>query len=389
MAKRIFLIGVFLLLVITFLTISNSVADSGNAVNSAISMDIQKALNFPQSPRFQQVINPRQFTFPADHGPHPDYGIEWWYFTGNLSTKDNRHFGYQLTLFRIGLGKHEVERESNWSTSQIYMGHLALSDVQNQKFYAFERFSREALDLAGAVVTDNGSFHVWIEDWFIDGIGSDQPDVRILAREGDLNIDLVLKSSKPITLNGESGFSRKNRKIGGASYYYSCTRMVTNGSLTLGEQNFQVAGLSWMDREWSTSALSEGQAGWDWFGLQLSDGRDLMLYQLIKDNGDLDANSSGTLIEETGSYVSLNNEDFTIINLDHWKSKISGTKYPSKWNIKVPDHGIDITVIPYFKNQEFNAIIRYWEGATSVKGLSNNRDVTGSGYVEITRPAVK
>ena len=163
--------------------------------------------------------------------------------------------------------------------------------------------------------------------------------------------------------------------------------MVTNGSLTLGEQNFQVAGLSWMDREWSTSALSEGQAGWDWFGLQLSDGRDLMLYQLIKDNGDLDANSSGTLIEETGSYVSLNNEDFTIINLDHWKSKISGTKYPSKWNITVPDHGIDITLTPYFSNQEFNAIIRYWEGATSVEGLSNNRDVTGSGYVEITRPA--
>ena len=389
MVKRIFLIGGFLLLVITFLTISNIVTDSGNQVNSAFSMDIQKALNFPQSPRFQQVINPRQFTFPVDHGPHPDYGIEWWYFTGNLSTKDNRNFGYQLTLFRIGLGNDGIERESNWSTSQIYMGHLALSDVQNQKFHAFERFSREALDLAGSLVTDDGRFHVWIEDWIIDGLGSDQPVVRILAHEGDLKIDLVLESSKTITLNGELGFSRKSREVGGASYYYSCTRMVTNGSLTLGQQNFQVAGLSWMDREWSTSALSEGQAGWDWFGLQLSDGRDLMLYQLIKDNGDIDANSSGTLTEENGSYQSLNNEDFVITNLDYWKSKSSGTKYPSKWRIKIPDQDIDITVTPYFKNQEFNAIIRYWEGATSVKGLSNNRDVTGSGYVEITRPTVE
>jgi predicted secreted hydrolase len=389
MAKWVLLIGGFLLLIITFLTLSNIVNDTGNSVNSDSSMDIQKALSFPQSVGFQQVINPRQFTFPRDHGPHPDYGIEWWYFTGNLSTKDNRLFGYQLTLFRIGLGNDEVERKSNWSTSQIYMGHLALSDVKNQKFYAFERFSRESMGLAGALVTDDGSFRVWIEDWIIDGVGSDRPYVRILGTEGDLKIDLVLESSKPITLNGESGFSRKNREVGGASYYYSSTRMVTNGSLTLGQQNFKVSGLSWMDREWSTSALSEMQAGWDWFGLQLSDGRDLMLYQLIKKSGNLDDNSSGTLVEENGSSKFLNSDDFVITNLDHWKSNISGTKYPSKWRIKIPDQEIDITVMPYFRNQEFNAVVRYWEGATSVKGVSNNRDVTGSGYVEITRPTVK
>ena len=389
MAKWVLLIGGFLLLIITFLTLSNIVNDTGNSVNSDSSMDIQKALSFPQSVGFQQVINPRQFTFPRDHGPHPDYGIEWWYFTGNLSTKDNRLFGYQLTLFRIGLGNDEVERKSNWGTSQIYMGHLALSDVKNQKFYAFERFSRESLGLAGALVTDDGRFRVWIEDWIIDGVGSDRPYVRIWGTEGDLKIDLVLESSKPITLNGESGFSRKNREVGGASYYYSSTRMVTNGSLTLGQQNFKVSGLSWMDREWSTSALSEMQVGWDWFGLQLSDGRDLMLYQLIKKSGNLDDNSSGTLVEENGSSKFLNSDDFVITNLDHWKSDISGTKYPSKWRIKIPDQEIDITVMPYFRNQEFNAVVRYWEGATSVKGVSNNRDVTGSGYVEITRPTVK
>ena len=352
-------------------------------------MDIQAALNFPQSSDFQQVIGHREFTFPDDHGSHPDYGVEWWYFTGNLSTDDKRHFGYQLTLFRVGLGQGEVKRESLWSTSQLYMGNLALSDVQNTKFYPFERVNREALDFSGAVVTDEGNFRIWIDDWIIDGAGSDQPTVRILAKEGLLKIDLTLQSTKPVILNGQSGFSRKNQELGGASYYYSCTRMATKGFITLSEENMQVEGLSWMDREWSTSALSEKQIGWDWFGLQLSDGRDLMLYKFLTEEGKVDSNSSGTIIEQDGTYHSLSFDDFAITNLDHWKSRISGTQYPSTWQIEIPDHGLDITIKPYLEDQEFNGIIRYWEGAVSLEGSSASRFVTGSGYVEMTRSTSK
>ena len=389
MAKRLLILFIFFITVIVFFTISNSLNNTANLATSRLGMDIQAALNFPQSSDFQQVIGHREFTFPDDHGPHPDYGVEWWYFTGNLSTEDKRHFGYQLTLFRVGLGQGEVKRESLWSTSQLYMGNLALSDVQNTKFYAFERVSREALDFSGAVVTDEGKFRIWIDDWIIDGGGSDQPTVRILAKEGLLKIDLTLQSTKPVILNGQLGLSRKNQELGGASYYYSCTRMATEGFITLGKENMQVAGLSWMDREWSTSALSEKQIGWDWFGLQLSDGRDLMLYQFLTEEGKVDSNSSGTIIEQDGTYHFLNFDDFAITNLDHWISRISGTQYPSTWQIEIPDHGLDITIKPYFEDQEFNGIIRYWEGAVSLVGSSDSRFVTGSGYVEMTRSTSK
>ena len=389
MAKRLLILFIFFITVIVFFTISNSLNNTANLATSRLGMDIQAALNFPQSSDFQQVIGHREFTFPDDHGPHPDYGVEWWYLTGNLSTEDKRHFGYQLTLFRVGLGQGEVKRESHWSTSQLYVGNLALSDVQNTKFYAFERVNREALDFSGAVVTDEGNFRIWIDDWIIDGAGSDQPTVRILAKEGLLKIDLTLQSTKPVILNGQLGLSRKNQELGGASYYYSCTRMATEGFITLGKENMQVAGLSWMDREWSTSALSEKQIGWDWFGLQLSDGRDLMLYQFLTGEGKVDSNSSGTIIEQDGTYHFLNFDDFAITNLDHWISRISGTQYPSTWQIEIPDHGLDITIKPYLEDQEFNGIIRYWEGAVSLEGSSDSRFVTGSGYVEMTRSTSK
>ena len=389
MAKRLLILFIFFITVIVFFIISNSLNNTVNLATSRLGMDIQAALNFPQSSDFQQVIGHREFTFPDDHGPHPDYGVEWWYFTGNLSTEDKRHFGYQLTFFRVGLGQGQVKRESLWSTSQLYMGNLALSDVQNTKFYAFERVSREALDFSGAVVTDEGNFRIWIDDWIIDGAGSDLPTVRILAKEGLLKIDLTLQSTKPVILNGQLGLSRKNQELGGASYYYSCTRMATEGFITLGKENMQVAGLSWMDREWSTSALSEKQIGWDWFGLQLSDGRDLMLYQFLTGEGKVDSNSSGTIIEQDGTYHFLNFDDFAITNLDHWISRISGTQYPSTWQIEIPDHGLDITIKPYFEDQEFNGIIRYWEGAVSLVGSSDSRFVTGSGYVEMTRSTSK
>ena len=385
MAKRLLILFIFFISVIVFFTISNSLNNTANLATSRLGMDIQAALNFPQSSDFQQVIGRREFTFPDDHGPHPDYGVEWWHFTGNLSTEDKRHFGYQLTLFRVGLGQREVKRESHWSTSQLYMGNLALSDVQNTKFYAFERVNREALDFSGAFVTDEGNFRIWIDDWIIDGAGSDLPTVRILAKEGLLKIDLTLQSIKPVILNGQLGLSQKNQELGGASYYYSCTRMATEGFITLGKENMQDAGLSWMDREWSTSALSEKQIGWDWFGLQLSDGRDLMLYQFLTEEGKVDSNSSGTIIEQDGTYHFLNFDDFAITNLDHWISRISGTQYPSTWQIEIPDHGLDITIKPYLEDQEFNGIIRYWEGAVSLEGSSDSRFVTGSGYVEMTR----
>src|SRR4051812_22005971 len=129
---------------------------------------------------FARATAPREFVFPQDHGPHPEYAIEWWYYTGNLDTAQGRHFGYQLTFFRIGLTPMPIARASDFATSNIYMAHFALTDVANQKFYAFERFSRSAAGLAGAQAQP---FRVWLEDW--DAAGADGLPMRLQAAQDD------------------------------------------------------------------------------------------------------------------------------------------------------------------------------------------------------------
>ena len=201
---------------------------------------------------FARATAPREFVFPQDHGPHPEYAIEWWYYTGNLDTAQGRHFGYQLTFFRIGLTPTPAARASDFATSNIYMAHFALTDVANQKFYAFERFSRGAAGLAGA---QGQPFRVWLEDWDAAGAGADGLPMRLQAAQDDVAIDLTLEGGKPIVLQGDHGLSQKSDEPGNASYYYSLTRMPTRGTIRVGAETSDVSGLSWMDREWSTSSL--------------------------------------------------------------------------------------------------------------------------------------
>ena len=263
------------------------------------------------------------------------------------------------------------------------MGHLAVTDVSNNRFYSFERFSRESLDLAGASLEEGQTWKVWLEDWSIDGEGSKKPTIRLTAAQDGVAINLELVSGKPLVLQGDSGFSQKSASAGNASYYYSITRMPTNGTLSVGGQSFTVVGNSWMDREWSTSALAEDQVGWDWFSLQLSDGRDLMFYQLREIDGGIDPFSSGTVIFEDGSTRRLSAEDVTIQVLDTWESPHGG-EYPIKWRMRLPIESIEIEVMPYVKNQELDVSIRYWEGAVKLNGTSNGQPISGNGYVEMT-----
>ena len=241
-------------------------------VEVSASLSVAEAVN-SGGEGFRRVTEPREFHFPEDHGPHPDYALEWWYFTGNLDTPDGRHFGYELTFFRVGLTADAMERSSSWAAKQMYTAHFALTDVEEGKFYSFERYSRDALDLAGAV---GSPFRVWLEDWSVHSTTGRMLPVRLNASEASLEIDLLLSSEKGIVLNGESGFSRKGNNRGEASYYYSMTRLPTEGTVTLNGQSHTVNGLSWLDREWSSTQLSEEHEGWDWFALQLSDGRDVM-----------------------------------------------------------------------------------------------------------------
>ena len=247
---------------------------------------------------YLRAEGPVPLDFPADHGPHPDYQTEWWYYTGNLESEDGQHFGYQLTFFRRALAPPSLRttRDSAWAADQVYMGHLALTVVDGRRYQAFERFSRGAAGLAGAQASP---YAVWLEDWRVEEVAPGT--VRLQATQEGWALDLLLSDRKGPTLQGDQGYSPKGPQAGNASYYYSLTRLESSGTVQVPGAAYAVDGWSWMDHEWSTSALAADQVGWDWFSLQLDDGSELMVFQLRKEDGSIDPFSSGTFVAPDGS----------------------------------------------------------------------------------------
>ncbi|MCU0642870.1 MAG: carotenoid 1,2-hydratase [bacterium] len=376
-----------LIIFILFLLLSGSLyllvkKNDTREIKSTIT--IADAMANRSSEGFERAIEKREFRFPHDHGPHPEFQTEWWYFTGNLETDEARHFGFQFTLFRNAISADSIRRTSIWATSQIYMGHFALTDVANKKFYAFERFSRGAAELAGA---QSLSVRIWLEDWSIQAISSTSdeafPAIRIRAKENDISIDLNVATAKPVVLHGDNGLSRKGPEVGNASYYYSLTRLAAEGEIQINNDRFKVNGHAWLDREWSTSALGNEQVGWDWFSLQLEDGREIMYYQIRKKNGEPDIFSSGTVVRQDGSSHHLKLSDVSLQVLNYWKSP-SGATYPAEWQLQIPQEKLILKITPFIPNQELDLSIRYWEGAVKVSGISDDKHVSGSAYVELT-----
>lgn len=344
-------------------------------------LSVAEALGTGETAGFARALSPRAFSFPVDHGPHPEYRTEWWYYTGNLDTPEGRHFGFQLTFFRTALASRPVARGSAWGTTQVYLAHFALTDTAAGRFYVGDRVSRSALGLAGAAAIP---FRVWLGDWWVEGQGREPLVMRLAAAHDAVALDLALESVKPPVLHGDQGLSQKSSEPGNASYYYSLSRLPTRGTIRIGADSWEVRGLSWMDREWSTSALGLEQVGWDWFALQLSDGRDVMIYQLRRRDGSIDSMSRGTLVGREGSVRALLPEALQIDVLDHWPSPRDGTRYPSRWRLRVPSEQLDLEIAPYLADQELNLTVRYWEGAVRVRGTSGGTAVGGSGYVELT-----
>jgi predicted secreted hydrolase len=330
---------------------------------------------------FAQALQPRNFNFPQDHGPHLDYQTEWWYFTGNLDSEDGQHFGYQLTFFRRGLTPQAQSRTSSFATNQIYFAHLAITDVSGNLHEEVERFSRGAADLAGA---SGEPFKVWLEDWSLHSLNDEGSHLHLIAEERGIGLDLELQSEKPITLHGEGGLSPKSIEPGNASYYLSYTRLTTSGSLWMDGNEVRVQGQSWFDHEWSTSVLGENAVGWDWFGLQLSDRRELMFFLIRNSDGSIDQVSGGTLIESDGSTQFLEGSDLDIRVLDRWESPETGADYPSTWKVIIPSMDLDVEIEPWIKDQEMRISLVYWEGAVKISGFSKGLQVTGNGYVELT-----
>lgn len=331
---------------------------------------------------YQRAYQPRPFVFPADHGPHPGFRTEWWYVTGNLSDRQGREFGYQLTLFRIALSPLPPVADSAWRSNQIYMGHFAVTDVAAGRHLAFERYSRAALGLAGA---QSVPFRVWLENWSMTGSGNDAFPLRVQAQTQGVSLDVTLVPRKPVVLQGDCGLSQKSSEPGNASYYYSYTRLETQGTLRIDDQRFTVHGNSWLDREWSTSALGPEQTGWDWFALQLNDGHDLMFYRLRRHDGETDPHSSGTWVEPNGSTRRLGASEVELTVLETWTSPHSGDRYPSRWALRIPDYQLALTITPKLADQEMRLQVRYWEGTVSVAGQLEGKPISGQGYLEMTR----
>jgi predicted secreted hydrolase len=326
---------------------------------------------------FARALAPRPLSFPEDHGPHPDFRTEWWYYTGNVKTPTGRHVGFQLTFFRVALAPAAEPRSSAWATRQLYVAHFALTDTAGGRFHAASRVSRAALGLAGA---EAAPFRVWVESWSAEGEGA---SVRLRASEGDAALDLSVSAAKPVVLHGDHGLSRKGPEPGNASLYYSFTRMPARGVVRLGPETLEVSGEAWMDREWSTSALGAGVEGWDWFAVQLDDGRELMIYLLRRRDGTTDPFSAGTLVAADDTVRRLEAGDVRVETLAHWTSPRSGVRYPARWRLSVPSADLRLEIEPRLADQELIVGTRYWEGAVAVAGSAAGRPIAGQGYVEL------
>ncbi|MEK7786691.1 MAG: lipocalin family protein, partial [Chloroflexota bacterium] len=227
-------------------------------------------------------------------------------------------------------------------------------------------------------------FQVWIEDWSAQALDGAGNVVRLQARDGEMAVDLTLQATKPVVAHGDRGLSPKSDEPGNASYYLSFTRMTTTGQVTVRGRSAAVAGESWFDHEWSTSALGQDVVGWNWFSLQLGDGRELMFYQFRLADDGIGRLSSGTLIEPDGSARRLSADEVQIQADDTWVSPETGAEYPARWRISIPSAQIELTVEPWIEAQEMQVSFVYWEGAVKLDGLSNGAAVTGNGYVELT-----
>lgn len=341
------------------------------------------------------------FVFPRDHFSHPDFKIEWWYYTGNLMTQSGRRFGYQVTFFRVGVDR-APSNPSRWAVRDLFMTHVAVSDVRGQRYPFDERLSRGGPGLAGAAID---AYRVWNDDWiaYLDNQGrhvirastraAAKPGLALEsaparhASTGEAAVDLVLDEGKPAVINGVNGISQKGARAGNATHYYSLTRMPTRGSIAIDGERFEVAGGSWMDHEFGTTFLEPQQQGWDWVSLQLSDGRELMLYQFRREDGSRDPRSAGTLVDAQGRTTHLDAREFSLVPEGQRFRAPSGALYSVHWRVQVPGEHLDLDITTPLANQELSteeARISYWEGLIDIAGTSGGKPITGRGYLEMT-----
>jgi predicted secreted hydrolase len=330
---------------------------------------------------FETAKPGRKPAFPKDHGNHPGFKSEWWYFTGNLRSEDGRSFGFQLTFFRFALEAGNAETSSAWAVKDVYPAHFAITSVDSNEFHYADLISRRGPALARASEDD---LDVGIRNW---SAARGDEGIKLIAHDKGFALDLKLAPEKPLTLHGNAGFSQKGESPDQASYYYSFTRLNALGALTWKGKRYAVTGRAWMDHEFGSSILSKDQTGWDWFSIQLDDGSDMMISYMRKKDGSIER-PFGSLVSKDGVVEDLVARKIKVAPTGTWVSPRTKARYPSGWIVEVPELGIALSVQPSIQDQELvtenSTGVAYWEGSVKVTGKKNGADVSGAGYVELT-----
>jgi predicted secreted hydrolase len=327
------------------------------------------AVDFPYRP----ALPGYHYSFPRDHFEHPDFRTEWWYYTGNLRSAEGKRFGFELVFFRRGMRNEPVENRSAWRIDDVYLAHLALTDIDGRRFYPQERLNRAGPGVAGASFEKR---RVWNGNWSAQW----SDDRQTLDATGEeFRFHLQLEPVKPLVIHGSNGVSQKAEGAGKASHYVSFPRLKAAGDLQLEGGRYIVSGTAWMDHEWFTQQLDASQVGWDWFSIQLDDGRELMLFQLRTRTGTIDPYSSGTYVDRQGAAHHLTAREFSLEPARSWVSGKTKARYPVSWRIRAPSLALDLQCESMLDGQELTGATNYWEGAVRYSG-----SVSGAGYLEMT-----
>jgi predicted secreted hydrolase len=336
----------------------------------------------PLAAQYRTALPGYRYEFPRDHYNHPDFQTEWWYYTGNLKSTDGHLFGFELTFFRQAVSR-DPAKAAAWEVQDLYLAHLALSDLDGGKFYYSERTNRSGPGIA-AVSESLG--RIWNGNWQIQWRGNDQ---ELKAVDERFQLHLTLHPEKLPVIHGENGVSQKAEGPGRASHYISLSRLAASGAIELGNKKFEVGGTSWMDHEFFTHPLESSQTGWDWLSLQLVDHTEVMLFHIRRKDGSIDPYSAGTYVDAKGNTTHLRSSDFKLQPVgEKWRSTVTGAAYPIHWKIAIPKLGLELEAKTPLASQELAGKAKlapnYWEGAIVLTGQRNAQPLSGAGYLEMT-----
>ena len=368
---------------------------AGPAAAPARGFRLADALSSDGAAGFQVADRIVPLAFPADHGAHPNFRTEWWYLTAALADAQGQEYGMQFTLFRQGIVPGAAS--GGWRATQLYMAHLALTDVARERHLEAERLTRGHRRLAGV---EAAPFALWIDGWRLASTRGAFYPMRLTAHDAEFGFNLTLSGGSPPTPQGDGGLSAKGPN--NASHYYSMPRIAIAGDVLAGDRTVPVTGLGWLDREWTSGVLANEHQGWNWFALQLEGGLDVMAFTLRRRDGATDAYNQGLLIDADGRRA-LRAGDFTLTALRWWRDA-DGVRWPVRWRLALsqplayrpraaagqPDEAPaaplqrlqSLTIEAAIDDQVMDTLVRYWEGLVRVYA-PDGRDV-GRGYMELT-----